>query len=45
MFVIMFNYRGAGPDCNSNDIGKRVIAMRKQISVMDEYDKLLTKLV
>ncbi|KOB76568.1 E2F transcription factor 4-like protein [Operophtera brumata] len=36
-------WKGAGPDCNSNDIGRKVIALRKQISQIDEYDRLLNK--
>ncbi|XP_041977024.1 transcription factor E2F4 [Aricia agestis] len=36
-------WKGAGPDCNSSDIGEKVVKLRKQIRHLDERDKVLDK--
>lgn len=36
-------WKGAGPDCNTNDIGKRVTKLRKQVSRLDDQERLLDK--
>ncbi|CAB3234575.1 unnamed protein product [Arctia plantaginis] len=36
-------WKGAGPDCNTNDIGEKVTLLRKQVSRLDEHERLLDK--
>ncbi|KAJ0180379.1 hypothetical protein K1T71_003783 [Dendrolimus kikuchii] len=36
-------WKGVGPDCNTNDIGERVISLRKQIGRLDEKERILDK--
>ncbi|XP_026757915.1 transcription factor E2F4 [Galleria mellonella] len=34
-------WKGAGPDCNTNDIGAKVMSLRRQIGRLEEHEKLL----
>lgn len=36
-------WKGAGPDCNTNDIGEKVTLLRKQVNRLDEHESLLDK--
>ncbi|XP_013190081.1 transcription factor E2F4 [Amyelois transitella] len=34
-------WKGAGPDCNTNDIGRKVTSLRRQIGRLEEKEKVL----
>ncbi|CAH2264550.1 transcription factor E2F4-like [Pararge aegeria] len=36
-------WKGASPDCNTTEIGTRVIRLRKEINMLDEHEQLLDK--
>ncbi|XP_075969316.1 transcription factor E2F5-like [Anticarsia gemmatalis] len=36
-------WKGAGPDCNTSDIGEKVTVLRKQVTRLDEHERLLDK--
>ncbi|PZC82827.1 transcription factor E2F5 [Helicoverpa zea] len=36
-------WKGAGPDCKTTDIGQKVMVLRKQIGRLDEHERLLDK--
>ncbi|CAD0196651.1 unnamed protein product [Chrysodeixis includens] len=36
-------WKGTGPDCNTSDIGDKVILLRRQIGRLDEHERLLDK--
>lgn len=36
-------WRGAGPDYDKNEIGKKVMGLRKQLSYLDEHERLLDR--
>lgn len=35
--------RGAGPDGNTTEVGRRVNLLRKQITLLEEHEELLDK--
>ncbi|KAJ8722863.1 hypothetical protein PYW07_004043 [Mythimna separata] len=34
-------WKGAGPDCKTSDIGQKVIVLRRQLGRLDEHEKIL----
>uniref|UniRef100_A0A2A4J5H0 E2F/DP family winged-helix DNA-binding domain-containing protein n=1 Tax=Heliothis virescens TaxID=7102 RepID=A0A2A4J5H0_HELVI len=36
-------WKGAGPECKTSDIGQKVVVLRKQIGRLDEHERLLDK--